>query len=389
MSTLNKKIQDIKKADKCRDFKWILEQQENKKLRLSGEYMTKSLFEKFRLFIKCTQEVYEGLWDLDITLTGPDEDIVDILGVVIYFPEITLKNSYKKEHTVTDLFVKISLTRRGDEIYIAHLSGGRMSVSYAEYSSNYFHSHLPGSITNNSTGTAPFYSSFCRGSGHINDFIANINSEGISEERLIPFLIQITGLVSWESLEGGPHRRIQQIHISTLSGRRSNPNTNDFKALKDLVIDYHKNNKITPQVDFKLENGQYIIVDNDKFEKFLTETVPLDESLKRRVICMKDSQNDYYQFGSPPGYSPVRSTTGPEFKYIFQGKELTFKIGEPPSLGDTTNIKYFLHPEARNFIKQELEYDINIKKIRESTIRRYSNKTGNAKEGVRPDKVAV
>lgn len=370
-------IKKIKLADKCRDFSWILERFESNQLSLLGDSFNKGSFDKFRMAIKCVQEVYENQWDIDINEV---DGKVDITGVIIHFPEVLLKNSRDKQHSMSNLFVKIHLRKDGTNIKVGGLSGGRTSVSYAEYCSNYFHSHLPGSFTNQRSSQSPFYSSFCTGSGHINDFIAEINSETLTRERMIPFLVQIISLVSWESLEGGPHRKISNIRVNSNRGRISNPSQQDSLYLKNKVIDYHKDNEIIPNIDFKLESGQYTIVDNEKFNKFLTETVQLTDTDKRRVICMQDNQGNYYQYGSIPGYELPPNTSN--HKYIFQGREIPFEIGSPPDIGDLTNIHYFLHPEVKSFIKQELEYDINIKKVRQSTIDRYSNQTSDATESV-------
>lgn len=388
--SLQEKLKEIKLQDKCRDFSWINTQKENNRLTLAGENVTIAVFNKLRMFVKAVEEVYSGNWDLDISLNGNIENpVVDILGIIIHYDKLTISNSNGKTHDITDLFVKISIVRDDNEIHISHLSGGRTSITYAEYCSNYFHSHLPqGQRKVFSNNTLPGWGSFCRGSGHINDFMAELNSDGITEERLIPFLVQITGLVSWESLEGGPHKTMRNIKVNSNRGRISTPTNSDSKYLLDKVINYHKDNDNIPDIEFKIESGQYKIVDNDRFEKFLTETVPLHDTDKARVICMADTAGNYYKWGSIPGYELPPDTTR-VIKFIFQGREIPFTIGSPPDVGDLSNIEYFLHPNVRSYIKQELEYDSNIKKVREDTIKRYSNPTEHATALPRPGKVAV
>ncbi len=387
--TLDTLLKKIKLEDKCRDFNWINSKYQEGKLYLGGNKFTATLFDKFRLLIKCTQEIYEDSWDIDLNIRNfnSEEDFsVDIKGIVILFKDIEIKNSNNKSHKIKDLFVKVNLYKDGSNLCINDLHGGRTTISYDEWSSNYFHSHLPGYINRNSNDAPPYWSNFCRGSGHINDFIAEINSEGLTKEKIIPFLIQILGLISWESLEGGPHRTISSIRTRTSSGRILNPSNQVSKGLMDLVIKHHRDNNIVPDIEFKLESGKYTIVDNEKFTKFLTETIEFTDTDKARYFGIEAENGVYYAYGQLPGFPQPPNITR---KFIFQGQEIPMVIGNPPNMEELSKKQYVLHPTIRSFIKQEIEYDINIKKIRKSTIDRYSNQNGNATKGIKPNKMAL
>lgn len=380
-------IKEIKLEDKCRDFNWILKQYKENKLLILGKPFTDTSFESFRLFIKHTEEIYEDSWDIDIKATAIEGEYkIDIQGVVIHFPEITIKNSSKKEHVITDLIVKVVLYIGGTRLMIHHLEGGRLSISYAEFSSNYFHSHLPGYYNRNGN-QSPFYSNFCKGSGHINQFIAELNSEVFNQGNIEPFLIQISGLVIWESLEGGPHRKIRYISIRTITGRKFTISDVAVKAIKHKILEKHREGKIKPVLDFKIENNTYTIVDNENIDVFIVDTVELSSQDLTCILVMEDSTGTYYKYGQAPGYLEVPNTE--EEVYIFKGQEIAFRIGEAPTTGDTSSINYFVHPEVRQIIKKEIEYDINISQIRESTIQRYRSEINDATEGIEPDKVVM
>lgn len=382
---MNAATKKIKLEDKCRDFLWVKKKFEEDKLFLSTDRFNKGCFEKFRIIIKCVQEIYENKWDLDIEVMSSGN--VKVKGIIILFNRIDLKNSEGAEHLIENLFVKIHLRKDGTDVKLYHLSGGRTKISYAEWCSNYFHSHLPTGYGARGEGS-PYFSSFCTGSGHINEFMADLNSEPISQSRLVPFLLQIIGLVSWESLEGGPHRRIRNIRVNSNSGRLSRPNDRDSKFLMDKILEYHRSNEIIPDIEFKLEDNKYKILDNDRFVKFLEESTTLTEEEKARVLCMQNSEGQYYKYGNVPGYTPAPDTSQ-DVKFIFQGEEIPFIIGPPPEVGDLSNIHYFIHPNIKKFIKKEIEYDINIKKIRKSTIDRYSGQTDNARESTESNKVPL
>ena len=229
------------------------------------------------------------------------------------------------------------------------------------------------------------YNTFCTGSGEINIYQSDINTEGISEARLTSYLMQIMTVVGYESIEGTPYRYISNIIIRDSSGRRSNPSDNTSNNLYNRVLNYYKQEKKTPCLEFALENGKYIVKDNKKFDEFLMTQVITDED-KRAILCMIDETGAYYRYGSTPTREipPVV-----ENKYIFQGNEISFTIEDIPSEVDESNIEYSIHPNIKKYIKNRIEYDINKKSIRKSTIDRYSNQVSNARKSVQPDKILV
>lgn len=377
-------INKIRLEDKARDFNWINSLFEDGNLFVNGKKFTASTFEKFRLLVKSTQEVYEDSWDIEIVKNG--ETGINIKGIVILFKDIIIKNSRDKEHSIKDLFVKIELDIYNNNLIVRDLCGGRTTLTYSEWSVGYMHSHLPhGSISSGST--PPFWGNFCRGSGHINDFIAEINSRGgFKEENLTPFLIQILGLVSWESLEGVPHKKLEFITPRPSSGRVFAFSKAVIDAIKRNILAHYKAHKTPPDIDFKLESGGYTIVDNEKLDKYVLESIPLPDQDKSYLISMPAANGTHYAFGHLPGFRTPPNNTN---KYIFQGQEVSVIVGDPPSLGDMDESNYTLNPRVKEYIKQDLEYVVNTKKIRKSTIDRYSSENGNASKGVEPNKMAL
>jgi hypothetical protein len=393
----NKIEKKIKLQDKMRNFSWVAQQQSKGRLFIRGTKVTDEIFNQFRTTIKVTQEIYENSWDIDIQIIPVESPTrkrankttlsIDIRGIVLYFPRVTITNRERKSHLIKDIFVRIPLFISDSRLKIETIEGGRTTLSYAEYCSNYYHSHLSisaiGSISSRSV--PPMYNTFCTGSGEINIYQSDINTEGISEARLTSYLMQIMTVVGYESIEGTPYRYISNIIIRDSSGRRSNPSDNTSNNLYNRVLNYYKQEKKTPCLEFALENGKYIVKDNKKFDEFLMTQVITDED-KRAILCMIDETGAYYQYGSPPTKEipPVVKN-----KYIFQGNEISFTIEDIPSEVDESNIEYSIHPNIKKYIKNRIEYDINKKSIRKSTIDRYSNQVSNARKSVQPDKILV
>lgn len=372
MNRIQKIEREIKLSGKTLDFTWFHSQYTKGRLTIGTSPFSADLFEKFRLAIRCVNDIYEGNWDIQIKVSTYGNKLrISVEAIVIRIPEASLTNSQMLSHTVKDLFVKIPIYKSGSELKIKELEGGRMQLTYPEWSSQYFHSHLRRTQVS-STGQPPFYSQFCTGSGHINDFMANINGDGFNEARFTSLLLQIISMVTWESIEGTPYIYISQIFIRSSGNqdRAFNYSQRNVSELKELIISKHKADNLLPDITFELEGYNYTIKDDDKFDSFLT-SVNLTEEQKVRFLCRKDESGNYYAYKD---HNQRSSSTPPVVRntYIFRGEELEFKVTEAPE-EEADNAVYFVHPRIKEQIKQELEYDTNIKKIRKSTIDRYSS----------------
>lgn len=394
----------IKLQNKMRNFSWVAQQQSKGRLYINGRKVTDNVFNEFRTFVKTTQEIYENSWDIDIETSMEEFStkkpsgktrierklVIQIRGLVLYFPRVTITNRERKRksHLIKDIFVRIPFfINQGERLGIGTIEGGRTTLSYAEYCSHYYHSHLSinaiGSISSRSQ--PPMYSTFCTGSGEINIYQADMNSEGITEARATAYLMQIMTVVGYESIEGTPYRYIRNIMIRDASGRKSNPNRNVADNLYRRTLAHCKDNNIVPCLEFAIENNKYIVKDNSKFDEFLLATVT-DEDAKRNILCMIDETGAYYQYGSTPTREQPPTVTN---KYIFQGREIQFTVEDIPGEIDDSNIEYFIHPFIKTYIKNQIEYDINKKSIRKSTIDRYSNQSSNVRKSVQPNKISV
>jgi len=174
-------------------------------------------------------------------------------------------------------------------------------------------------------------------------------------------------LVGYESIEGTPYRYIKNVMIKNTS-IVSIPSSFLAISLYNKVIDYHKQQEKKPCLEFSFENEKYVVKDNEKFDEFLMTQIITDDD-KKNILCMIDETGTYYQYGSTPKLSQPPIVNN---RYIFQGKEITFKIEDIPNEIEDNNIVYFIHPIVKKIIKNKIEYDINRKKIRKSTIDRYS-----------------
>lgn len=367
----------IKLSKKFLDFSWVLRQYEKGRLTMSGRAMTPDSFAEFRTTIRCANDVFEGCWDIAFNVRygtrvpgGRRVFSYDILGFDLLFPEITLNNSEGNTHTVNNLFVQVQLYINGEnKLKLGELQGGRSSVTMAEISSRYLHSHLPKLKIGHDSSTVPFWQSFCTGSGHINVMMSDINADGFTVENFTNYLVQVLCLVAWESIEGTPHIHMRDVRISSRSGRSYQVEPTRARRLKRRIIRYCKDNSILPRINFAMEGDKYVLRNDADFLTWVKDTLVFNSNDTQEYLCIHDSSsNTYYRHNSEEGITEVPII---ESNYIFRGEVIPFNVTEVPEGVDTTVVT--VHPEILTLIQKQIEDDINNKKVRQSTINRYSN----------------
>ena len=141
------------------------------------------------------------------------ENRVDIIettntgtSVYIWFPKETISNSKGQKHTIYDLYIKINFVNSR----FVDMRTIRTSFTLAELHSGYSHSHSPSQPCVHTGATIRTYTSersCCLGTGPLNQLMGDY----IDSNILMSLCIYIEKWVRWESLEGGPYARIEQI----------------------------------------------------------------------------------------------------------------------------------------------------------------------------------
>ena len=392
MST--RRLNDLKKqialSGNIRDAAWFTQQYQKGRIKLldNSNPISSSIFEQFKTAIRVINDIYDNSWDIafEVKKDLNNKIFLEIKGIYILFPEINITNRDGANHTIKDLLVLIQLYNYYNTALKIHsLKGGRLTLSYAEYQSDYFHSHL--AIFKNSISTTmdlPYLSNFCTGSGEINIYQSNINGDGFSEERFIRYVMQIMSLVSYESIEGTPYRYIRSISVRPHSGLYYNADNSRKLRFKNKVINYYKQEDKIPVIDIHIDStNSYYISDNETFKNFIY-SIPFNDEDKNWFFCSLGDNNIYYSYGQTPGYAippSVQST------FIFRNVEKRMVIEPAPEGVNTVN--YVVHPNLVKYLKEEIEYGLNKDKIRKSTIDRYTSESSHATESVQSNPVLV
>ena len=126
--------------------------------------------------------------------------------VYIWFPKETISNSKGQKHTIYDLYIKINFVNSR----FVDMRTIRTSFTLAELHSGYSHSHSPSRPyvhTGASICTYTGERSCCLGTGPLGQLMCDY----IDSNILMSLCIYIEKWVRWESLEGGPYIRMEQI----------------------------------------------------------------------------------------------------------------------------------------------------------------------------------
>jgi hypothetical protein len=189
--------------------------------------------------------------------------------ITIHFPElfVTNKNRTQKPHKVTDLYVRMVFTPLFNDA-IGHgkfFQGARTSLTFAEICTNYTFSHLSGSW--NQRG----FSDFCLGSTEFNAMCMDMANEWNPTYFEI-FCQQLPDYLSWESLDGGPYRKIGEITENAQSrGGHVNPTAGELTAF------YRKFLQSKHKFDAEIVANQFyygvLVLNDEKFQKAVTDVI--------------------------------------------------------------------------------------------------------------------
>lgn len=386
---INKIKEQIQLSGNIRNVAWFTHQFEKGRIYMRGsdEVMSQNVFDKFKSAIRIINDIYENSWDINFEVFSHNNKlIIEIQGIYILFPIVNITNRNNNRHTIKDLLVEIRLRSHiNQDIRIDSLKGGRLTLSYAEYQSDYFHSHLSTTKGAISSGmTLPYMDSFCTGSGEINIYHSNINGDGFNEERFMRYAMQILSLVSYESIEGTPYRYMDRIRTHSSSGSYFHLDNRRKELFFRKVIDWYKQSETIPNIDITIDStNSYSVAQNENFQKFV-EKVDYEDNDKARFFCILGENNNYYAYNSAPGFTtpPTVRTT-----FIFRS-EVKNMVIEPAPQGNTT-VTHIIHPILIKHLKEEIEYELNKGKIRSSTIDRYTSESSHATESVQPNPVLV
>lgn len=288
------------------------------------------------------QAIFPNNWELI-----KNKSLTEAYVLTIKFPVFEIVNGNGTKHLIRDLYIKWAFKK--GFVISKPLSGVRGLVDYVEYKSSYAHSHLPGVSYSNIDSL--IFNTFCLGSG---DF-ATANSEWtcddhqFTQEAFELLLYQLDAYVKWESLQGGPYIRMENIAI----GGRS-------RYLDRFETEKSFNTAVKKLTSFplKFDNTK----NRFKIELFLLE--PVLSTLKDIYKIKKTSSGDYL-FGDVgrdaiEGWIAEGNKAGQIVPILtFKGEEVFFKVKELDKEYSDSQLLEVAHPDITKYVAQELTRKTN------------------------------
>lgn len=283
--------------------------------------------------------------------------------LLIRFPSFVIINKNGQTHNMKDLWVLIpfqlkNLKAPNTDILVktlciqSSLWGCRSTQTSAEHLSGYKHSHLTSSTSN-----ARKFTSFCLGgASSISISVAELTNY-FSVDRFELFLYELSAYVKYESIEGGPYIRMENI------GKGNNSYTTrsmDYALeYRTFMLEAIGNNikigkKFILPIEYNSLKRQYVLNENNEaFLQFLGKTTTQPQ--------VKDAN------GALVALNSVKKQYTPEEKGMFKHKMFRLPDGnEYFSIEDSTDnaeeneLIYYPSSELVKYIKNQVEQELDV-----------------------------
>jgi hypothetical protein len=329
---------------------------------------------------------YKNLYDLGFNYDG--------FGFYPYFkvlyPEFTITNSNADLHTIKDLVVVHQVAYNpndGGHIYTKHPMGGRFSKTKLEVAAAYQQSHLP---SHSDWRHQPFYvTTFCVGGDtDVSRMIVEFEVE-MDWDRYELYLFCVDSMITWESLEGVPYRKMRDIKNAL-----NNKVTSVSQGYVNTVVNRVINDKITLDVDFYIDKGLYRIRPNERANEFVKNLVlqcfTFDKYKTILVSRVPNTFSEFLQMKAEQQAEQDFDVTAHTEYTIFRGNKVFAKLIKE----DTRNEpvvpleNLIVYPNFLKDVLSQLESRIYSKAVTKSGVKIYHS-LSNANRSVSSDSVSV
>jgi hypothetical protein len=125
-------------------------------------------------------------------------------SIIIYFPEVTIKNSCEQSHVMKDIYIRFNFYSRGK--VLADMEIARTTFTERELRNHYLFSHC------GEESVGSYSNDLCKGSTSIAESYSLLRKDlFLLIKGFTPFLYVLKEYLSWESLEGSPYRKIDDV----------------------------------------------------------------------------------------------------------------------------------------------------------------------------------
>jgi hypothetical protein len=347
--------------------------------------------------ISLLDSLYADNWEILLTPYYSYGKVQYMLSILILYKSLTIENSRKETHKIENLIVTLKIGQKilnGYNLSFETVEGTRSKISFAEYRSEYFHSHFNTDYSNNLLHT--FY--FCLGQSELNDILLEIKNDNFDINTFELFFYTLNEFVRWESLEGVPYVYLENItedyELTHTVSTEVNYNYQKFVSifmeeilqnlsfldLKYFLKDNRINVKQTKNFNKKLFqlflylfkkkyvfDKIFVLKRNNKYynaKSLIVQFINLhteEELLDVENLSFIVEQKDFKQDASLVSVynNKRRNTEDNQLPYIYvKNKKLEFKISNPVGKVDISNVE--INPKFINFITKIFSDTINF-----------------------------
>ena len=241
--------------------------------------------------------------------------------LLVHFPVVNMENEKNEKHTIYDLYVRMSFCSNDFSF-----QGRRATMSKAEISNNFTHSHLSGGAESNG------FAHFCR--GEIMGNLINQFRRSSRYEHFMLFLHTLETYVSSESIDGGPYRFLKTVYSTTGSDYNRREEENYINVLKSYITKSHMKEIFFTNKEifnFNVLDNRYIVESVDmNFLNVLPDFPIYSRNILKFSKHLNVSVSEEYLTNYPGRnfHFPNRR------KLLFRGKEVEFKVIDNPAIID-------------------------------------------------------
>lgn len=361
-------------------------------LDLFDQELNKEAIRDILIVKELAQQLYGDNWDMKIYYMPRLEDYIlsiDKFDLILYIPEATLTNSRKQFIFIKGVYPVISFEKGSKDFFHASsFTLFRDNYSLLQAKMGYVHSHCSsvcnsiedGMVSNlvNSGSKTLGYQKFCTNTNEFATLSAQLKSEhNLNTDILSLLLISIKDIINWESLEGVPYFRMNNVSLYKLLPildnytllNRYNSITRDYKDELNFNLD--------------INNGYYYIKDDDdRLDKSIVDIIKshyntIDAS---RFLSVKDKigvhystevSSDYNRFGwNLEDFNNISEPLKPH--HFYRGKKKYLVIEESYEKEASTDVDVYAHPKFKKYVKTNIEKQLNYPRIKKGIIDRLS-----------------
>lgn len=280
----------------------------------------------------------------------------DIIDVILYYPELTIKNSQGYSHKMYDLFFKVSFKNTTtQEYYLYLLNVTRTTLTEVEYANNYVFSHTNKPITTD-------WGNLCLGdaSTPLGTLYSILKfPENLDEDTLEQLFLTIDNYLQWESLEGGPYRGIKNLY--NISKRLVDVENIRYTCF-DSSTEFKKLLKLE-YFNINISNSNLLLQLSEEGEKNIINSILQNPILfalcSSRFILIHSQDNKEYILNN----NCLEKNVDDAFCIKFKGKLYKLKILKEDVKKEKQNIR--IQSNFREYINYKTTAEFNFKARKE------------------------